>query len=284
VPPEQAWMTKWLRLGFYLSVPLCMFAVIGTYSRGGFLSIAAALLVFIMLQRRRFTVLAALAVVLALVFTLVPLPKEYTERLQTIQTYKEVGEDSALSRPHFWQVGINMGLTKTFGVGLRQYEAAYDQYDFLYGRFGRGRAVHSAHVQVFAEQGLFGALVWAGLFAWAFIACLRIRARSFNERLSPQDSKLLFTTANALIVSMTGFVVGGSFLALALNDITWLTFGMVAAVDRLSAGMCAEPVPELARVIRPPRSPELARVVRQPEIPLAFRAVESFRDVKAGRP
>jgi putative inorganic carbon (hco3(-)) transporter len=284
VPAEKVWIRKWLRLGFYMSVPLCMFAVIGTYSRGGFLSLSAALLVFIMLQRHRFAALASLAVVLALVLTVVPLPKEYTERLQTIQTYKEVGEDSALSRPHFWQVGINMGLAKTFGVGLRQYEAAYDQYDFLYGRFGRGRAVHSAHVQVFAEQGLFGALVWAGLFAWAFIACLRIRARSFNERLSPQDSKLLFTTANALIVSMTGFVVGGSFLALALNDITWLTFGMVAAVDRLSAGMCAEPVPELARVIRPPRSPELARVVRQPEIPLAFRAVESFRDVKAGRP
>ena len=299
VPAEKVWIRKGLRLGFYMSVPLCMFAVIGTYSRGGFLSLAAGLIVFMMLQRRRFTALASLAAVTALVLTVVPLPKEYTERLQTIQTYKEVGEDSALSRPHFWQVGINMGLAKPFGVGLRQYEAAYDRYDFLHGRFGRGRAVHSAHVQVFAEQGFFGALVWAGLFAWALIACLRVRARSFNERLSPQDSKLLFTSANALIVSMTGFLVGGSFLALALNDITWLTFGMVAAVDRLSVRMCAEPVPQLARVTRAPgglelaravrqpevarvvRQPEVARSVRQPEIPLAFRAVESFRNVKA---
>jgi O-antigen ligase len=130
--------------------------------------------------------------------------------------------------------------------------------------------VHSAHVQVFAEQGFLGALVWVGLFAWAFIACLRVRSRSFNERLSAEDRKLLFTTANALITSMAGFLVGGSFLALALNDVTWLTFGMVAAVDRLSVRMCAEPAPELVRV-------------RVPEVPLAFQAVESFSNVKAGR-
>ena len=268
--PSEGTIRTWVRRGVYMSVPLCMFAVIGTYSRGGFLSLSAALLVFLMLQKRRFTALASLGVVLAVVLTVVPLPKSYTERLETIQTYKEVGEDSALSRPHFWKVGINMGLEKPFGVGLRQYEAAYDRFDFLYGRFGSGRAVHSAHVQVFAEQGFLGALVWVGLFAWAFIACLRIRSRSFSERLSAEDRKLLFTTANALLTSMSGFLVGGSFLALALNDVTWLTFGMVAAVDRLSVRMCAETAPELVRV-------------RQPEVPLAFRAVESFSNVKAGR-
>jgi putative inorganic carbon (hco3(-)) transporter len=268
--PAEGAIREWVRRGFYVSVPLCMFAVIGTYSRGGFLSLAAALLVFLTLQRSRFTALASLAAVLGLLLAVVPLPKSYTERLQTIQTYKEIGEDSALSRPHFWKVGINMGLTKPFGVGLRQYEAAYDQFDFLYGRFGSKRAVHSSHVQVFAELGFLGALVWAGLFAWAGVACLRIRARSFNERLSAQDRKLLFTTANALLTSMTGFLVGGSFLSLALNDLTWLTFGMVAAVDRLSVRMCAEPAPEPVRV-------------SHSEVPLAFRAVESFSTMKAGR-
>jgi putative inorganic carbon (hco3(-)) transporter len=268
--PAEGVIRTWGRRGFYMAVPLCMFAVIGTYSRGGFLSLSAALLVFMALQRRRFMAFAGLAVVVAGVVTVVPLPKSYTERLQTIQTYKEVGEDSALSRPHFWQVGINMGMSNPFGVGLRQYEAAYDQYDFLHGRFGSKRAVHSAHVQVFAEQGFLGALLWAGLFAWASLACLRVRARSFNERLKPEDRKLLFTTANALLTSMVGFLVGGSFLALALNDVTWLTFGMVAAIDRLSVRMIEEPAEELVPV-------------RLPPVPLAFRAVESFSHVKAGR-
>jgi probable O-glycosylation ligase (exosortase A-associated) len=262
---------------FYAAVPLCVFAVIGTYSRGGFLALSAALLVFLLLQRRRFTALGSLLVVLAVILTVVPLPKSYTDRLETIRTYKEVGEDSALSRPHFWRVGINMGLSRPFGVGLRQYEAAYDQYDFLDGRFGHGRAVHSAHVQVFAELGVFGAVVWIGMFGYAFFACLRVRSRSKREHLAPDEGHLLFTIANALIASMTAFIVGGAFLALALNDITWLTFAMVAALDRISVA-CAEPAAAAAAAIDTSSPAMLV-----PEVPIAFRVVDSYAVKRVGR-
>jgi hypothetical protein len=51
----------------------------------------------------------------------------------------------------------------------------------------------------------------------------------------------LFTSAaNALIAAMAAFLVGGSFVAMALNDLTWLTFALVAALDRVSAAACAE--------------------------------------------
>ena len=33
---------------------------------------------------------------------------------------------------------------------------------------------------------------------------------------------------------MFGFLAGGSFIALALNDITWLTFALIAALDLIS--------------------------------------------------
>ena len=285
--PTPGPLQSWVRRGFYLSVPLCIFAIIGTYSRGGFISISIALLVFLLLQRRRFTAFAVVLGAIVIVLSVVPIPQKYVDRLSTIGTYDQQGtedaegaRESAQSRPHFWKVGINMGLARPFGVGLRQYEAAYDQFDFLYGRFGHKRAVHSAHVQVFAELGFFGAAVWATLFAYAFVACLRIRARSKTAHLAPGDQRLLFTVANALIVSMTGFLVGGSFLALALNDITWLTFGIVAAADRISLTLCAEPVAEpavlveLAPVLQ--RAPSLAAA----EVPLAFRVVDSFGPIK----
>ena len=53
----EGWMRVWARRAFYAAVPLCMFAVVGTYSRGGFVALAAAGLVFLLLQRRRFTAL-----------------------------------------------------------------------------------------------------------------------------------------------------------------------------------------------------------------------------------
>jgi len=262
------WMRVWARRAFYAAVPFCMFAVVGTYSRGGFVALSAAGLVFLLLQRRRFTALIIVASTAVVVLTVVPIPQSYLDRLETIQTYKEVGEDSALSRPHFWRVGLNMGMSNPFGVGLRQYEAAYDKYDFLNGRFGRRRAVHNAHVQVFAELGFLGAAVWCAMFVYAFYACLLVRARSRLPHIPADQARVLFTLANALLTSMTGFVVGGAFLALALNDLTWLTFAMVAALERLSLSTCEQPV---------------TQPVPHFEIPLAFRAVASFAPARGGR-
>ena len=52
--------------------------------------------------------------------------------------------------------------------------------------------------------------------------------------MSKEESRFLFTMANAMIASITAFLVGGSFIALALNDLTWLHFVLVVVLDRLS--------------------------------------------------
>jgi putative inorganic carbon (HCO3(-)) transporter len=262
----------WVRRAWYAAVPLCMLAVVGTYSRGGFLALAAAMLMFVALQRRRLPAVMAVSTCVFLILLFAPISQEYLDRLQTIRTYDEIGEDSALSRQHFWRVGIQMGLDKPLGVGLRQYEAAYDAYDTTFGRYGQRRAVHSAHVQVFAELGVIGAMVWVGLFAYATVVCLRVRARSRDERLSPAMQRFLFTAANGLLTSMVGFVVGGAFLALALNDVTWLTFALVAALDRVSqSALEPEPVAAVPRL-----------VTAGP--PLAFRAVNSYNATQPAWP
>jgi probable O-glycosylation ligase (exosortase A-associated) len=253
----------WIARAFYVSVPLCMFAVVGTYSRGGFVALSAAAVAFVLVQRRRFSALAVLLSAICIFLAVVPIPQSYIDRLQTIQTYEKVGDDSAASRPHFWRVGLLMVAAHPLGVGLKQYERAYDNYDFTGGRYGHHRAVHSSHVQVLAELGYPGAVAWTLLFAYAFYACLRIRSRSQSAALAPEAQRFLFTMANALLASMTAFIAGGAFLSLALNDLTWLTFGIVAALERVSIRMCAEPV--------------AARVAVAPVmVPLAFRAVPSY--------
>jgi O-antigen ligase len=106
--------------------------------------------------------------------------------------------------------------------------------------------VHNSHFQVLAELGFPGAMLWASLFLLAFGLALRVRKRSRRPELDPAEQRFYFTTANALMVSMVGFLVGGSFVASALNDVTWLTFAMVASVDRLSAARVAALAPRPA--------------------------------------
>jgi putative inorganic carbon (hco3(-)) transporter len=229
---------KWTRRIIFGMAFFCTFTVIGTYSRGGFVSLAAAVLMFIGLQKRRAAAFTGLGAMVLLGVLFVPVPQGYVERLSTIRTYKEIGEDSAMSRPHFWKVAVRMAEQNFFGVGLRQYENAYDNYDFLDGRYGRERSVHSVYYQVLAELGFPGAAVWAFLLLYSLFACWRIRARASSPDLPDDAREFVFTSANALMVSMTGFMVGGSFLTLALNDLTWLTFGLIAALDRWSSRAC----------------------------------------------
>ena len=225
-------LLRWL---LWASIVPSFYTIISTFSRAGFLGAVSVTVVLAALQRRRAAALGALALIGLLAYVVVPMPAGYSDRVQTIQTYQDVGEESALSRLHFWRVAVDMVRDHPLGVGIRNYDSAYDRYDFSGGRFGNGRSVHSSHFQVLAELGFGGAMIWVAQFAYAFFACARIRSRSRHFALSEADRRFYFTMANALIVSMVGFLIGGAFIALALNDLTWISFALVAALDRLSA-------------------------------------------------
>jgi probable O-glycosylation ligase (exosortase A-associated) len=239
VPENRPQLLRWGRRAFRIAVPLCAFTVVSTFSRGGFLGLTAATLVYIAFHQKRVRLALGMSALAVLGLVFVPMPEGYADRLNTLNSYEQ-DEGSAISRFHFWQVAKAMADAQPLGVGLRNYEYAYDQYDFSNGRFGHGRAVHSSHFQVLAELGYPGLAIWLGQFACAFLIAIRVRRRSWTPELSPASARLMSTTATALMASMTGFLVGGSFLGMALNDVTWLTFAILAALDRVSADLCAE--------------------------------------------
>jgi probable O-glycosylation ligase (exosortase A-associated) len=245
-------VVKLVRLGFYLTLPLCAFTVVSTFSRGGFLALAAATLTYVALHRRRVRLSLALATLAIAGLAAVPIPDGYFDRLATITTYEEIGEESAMSRPHFWRVAIAMADASPLGVGVKQYEAAYDEFDFSDGRYGVHRSVHSSHFQVLAEQGYLGLSVWIAQFLYAGWVVLRVRAAASGPEVPPETARFYLSTANCLAASMAGFVVGGGFVALSLNDVTWLTFAVLAAIDRLSRQIATV---EVTPAIEAPRRP-----------------------------
>lgn len=244
---SNGFVERWARRGFLLSVPLSALTAIATSSRGAFLAMGTATLVWVFLQKRKLAAMIGLTFIVLAGIAFAPIQRGYSQRIWTITTYEEENEGSALGRLHFWQVAWDMVRDHPLGVGVQNYQVIYDDYDFLNGHFGRGRAVHSSHFQVLAENGFAGAAVWIGLFGYAFVVCFRVRRRARVGSLSPEDTHFLFTMSNALIASMAAFLVGGAFLALALNDLTWLTFGLVAALDRISVALLS-PSESLAEV------------------------------------
>ena len=249
----QTFERRALRIGFYAAGVLCVFGVIGTFSRGGFLAMTAGAIVFAMLQRRRVLAVLLLVLLAVPVGYFVQISEGFSDRLQTINTFDEVNDASAIGRLHFWNVAIKMAKDYPLGVGLFNYESAYDAYDDSGGEFGSRRSVHSSHFQVLAETGFPGTAVWVAMFTWALWVAFRIRRKAMRtETLNPGDRRLFVSASTGLIASMVAFLVGGAFVAMALNDLTWISFALVAALDRLFQQATAASAPAATETLRVP--------------------------------
>jgi probable O-glycosylation ligase (exosortase A-associated) len=222
------------RKGFIAAIPLSVITIIFTMSRAGLLALGTLAIAASLLQRRPVLWLSALTLSGGLLYAVAPLPDGYVERMQTITTYEEVGEGSALGRLHFWRVAWLMAKDNPWGVGLRRYDTVYDDYDDSNGAYGRSRSVHNSHLGVLAEVGFLGFALWILIFLYAFWVCMRIRySAARHPGLSDDDRRYFLAMSTAFAASMAAFIVGGSFIASANNELTWLTFAMIAALDRI---------------------------------------------------
>jgi hypothetical protein len=65
---------------------------------------------------------------------------------------------------------------------------------------------------------------------------------SIDKARAPDVGLFMVTYANGMMASMAGFVVGGAFITLAVNDITWYSFALLAALDLISKRQLADAV------------------------------------------
>jgi probable O-glycosylation ligase (exosortase A-associated) len=206
---------------------LTLLTVIATSSRGGFLAAAAGMLTFALLRKMSLRWLAGMAIASALFYTYAPTPEGYADRLRTIQTYEE--DESASSRLHFWRVAVDMSQAQPLGVGVQNFNNVFDQYDFLQGQFGKGRSVHSSHLQILTEAGVIGFAAWIFLLLYSVLVGLKVRKRV--RTWTGPDARLYASLADGLVAAWVAFIIGGTFTAIGWNDFVWTVFGITAALD-----------------------------------------------------
>ncbi|TMH03088.1 MAG: putative O-glycosylation ligase, exosortase A system-associated [Betaproteobacteria bacterium] len=104
---------RWLRHATTVAMVLIAVSVLGSYSRGGLLALAAVG-VFFWFKSRKKLVLAVMIVPLA--FALVAfMPAEWHEKMHTIETYEEDG--SAMSRINAWKFAWSLAQDRPVGGG-----------------------------------------------------------------------------------------------------------------------------------------------------------------------
>lgn len=164
-----------LRFLALLVLFLCGFAVMHTYSRGGFLAVIFILLFLVIRRPPRPAVAAVLLGLLLFVFQL--LPQTYIERISTLFYFLPSSKESALQDRSFrGRTSENVVATMMFkdhlliGVGAGNFNANYQDYSRKLGLDSRrdARSAHSLYLEVAAERGLLGLAVFSLIVGSAY--------------------------------------------------------------------------------------------------------------------
>jgi putative inorganic carbon (HCO3(-)) transporter len=211
---------KWLRRGLTVSMLLCALAALGSYSRGALLAITA-MGIFLLLKSNKKWLMGTL-LILAVPLLLIFMPQQWTERMDTINTYKD--DASAMGRINAWWMAFNLAKARPLvGGGFEIYDSE------TFERFAPVptdvHAAHSIYFQALGEHGFVGLGLYLllGFLTWR---CATWIVRNTADR---DDLKWAYHLANMSQVSIIGFAVGGAFLSLLYFDVPYYLMAAVVA-------------------------------------------------------
>jgi O-antigen ligase len=207
-------------------------------SRGGFLAFLAVV-TFVLLRvttvpaRMR---LAGLFLIVAIAFGTAS--DQYWTQMQTIispkRDYNLTAEEG---RVKIWERGMGyMTDNPLFGVGLRNFPVAEGTISAQARRAERGLGVrwgaaHNSFVQIAAELGVPGLLLFLAMLAHAFAGLARAARRFRDPEYAGTDASRL---AQTLMATLVGFVVGGFFLSLAYADLLYTLVALSIGLGKIA--------------------------------------------------
>lgn len=217
---------KWVRWGALVSLVVLPILILMTQSRGAFMAFALFVLLSLKNQRKKMRSLAFLLVAGAIIVAVAPSGVwERVGGLTQATNAEEVRatDSSAEQRYLIWQVAEEMIQDHPlFGVGLGAYAYAHDIYSQQDAAFtlARGRRdTHSTYLNVIAETGYPGFLIFLGILGSVVLRVEQTRRKLKRE--APQQALQLWYLEIGLLAYLTAGIFGSfaklSFLYLHLT-------------------------------------------------------------------
>jgi probable O-glycosylation ligase (exosortase A-associated) len=242
-------LRRWL---LFFALAVGVMAVLVTYSRGGFLGLAALFVAYYLgwvIRRREYAkgvLLGALGLGLIVVGVLALAPEDFIERMTSIREYDQ--DESAMGRIDAWRASRAMFADHTFlGVGAGAFSEAYGKrYKPIDAVSNVWREAHSAFFQTLGELGLLGILTLYALpisIAWL---AFRLRLTMLPD---PADDRFFHAARTALFASLAGWFVSSLFLSVSYYPHMFMLAMVVSVLQNLSRRQTALPVVEEIEIV-----------------------------------
>lgn len=222
----------WVRTALLILLLMTIFAIIGTQSRGGFISLMVFGAFFWMRSRHKGAILAAglLMLIPAIAF----MPSKWTERMTTITAATQ--DESFMGRVDAWVINTKFALQHPVtGIGLRN---PYQQ-DLAIKvdpeRAPRAKAAHSIYFEMLGGAGFVGLFIYLAMLATAFFTAIGLQKKPAETDPTGWTS----TLGRFAQISLAIFCVGGASMSMEMWDGYLLIIALIAAAARYSTAASA---------------------------------------------
>ncbi|MEP6886706.1 MAG: O-antigen ligase family protein [Nitrospirales bacterium] len=226
---------------------LCLYGVVLTQSRGGFLAlVVAGSLILSRSSMSRSTKLSI--VVVGLVVFGVLAGTAWKERIRTMWDPQTEYDQTAGGRTDVWKASLVLLATHPWGVGIDNFVTAEG---LSHGGTGKWSASHNSFLEIAVELGVVGLAVFIRLLVWTMSTLRQIKmsirpraptvfvrkVTSKRATTAPQELDErghLFQLAEAVQVTLWGFIVGGFFLSQAYSAMLYVMLALSLVLARLA--------------------------------------------------
>jgi probable O-glycosylation ligase (exosortase A-associated) len=227
---------RWVKWGYLGGFALCILAVLGSNSRGGFLALSILGLWYWVTSPRKLVSAIFVAIVAAGVVHFAP--DRWFDRIATI---KEAGDDqSFMGRVAAWKVSVNLANDHPlFGGGFdaSQVAAIWEQYkhtpnfiDIEVPASIAFKAAHSNYFQLMGDLGYVGLFLFLTLLASAYIT--RWQIHGLVKRTSGSNA-WASDLSTAITLSLVAYMAGGAGVSLAYFELVYLQIVMLSIIRHM---------------------------------------------------
>jgi O-antigen ligase len=217
-----------LRLAAAFILPLCVYSMFLTLSRGALVALAAMLVTAVLIAGRRrgaAITAAALAAFACVGYFLVLAPPEARDRV--------FESDGGAGRSDIWRVGWRMVEAEPLtGVGAGNFSISSVHYLLEPGAIVRDeyivdtpKVAHNMYLEILAELGVVGLALFLGILAYALYCAL-----AAIRRFTASGDKQMEYVSRALFVALIGLLVSDFFGSRQFSKQLWLLMSIAPAL------------------------------------------------------
>ena len=227
---------KYIKLGLLFLALLNVVAIMGTYSRGGFVGLI--ILLFAMWLRSNRKLVYALLAFIMLPMLYANAPQDWKERQSTVES-AATEDGSFIGRLWAWKIATLIAIDNPMtGGGFKATTdpVLWQSYAPFTPNFGpvdtpdipvdlKPKAAHNIYFQVLGSAGFFGLFIFLMMGLSAYLSCLKC-----SKKAKKENAEWRKNLSSAITLSIVGFGVTGINVSLAYFELVYALLAIVAVI------------------------------------------------------